>query len=311
MKGPELVRGEQLLRFLLPSGWNLVPMMRRSVVHVAVMGGGGTALTGLMALAAGTAAPILGMVVLLLGLGLVAALTVGVVIWRRPRPIRWWVTTRRLVVHVGKEVHEIDLDAIESVDASVALDELVVTVDDQEWCFGPVNALGELWGAIRFGQAWNAPHIEVGEVQVHGANAFRWAETREGLTRIRGVLSLRPDHVVWLPESVIASGSRALGELAGLTVGAKLLRVTALPPLERFATLMCFATDPELLDRETRRVVAATGGWFAPLGDITWSFEDTTLVVEYEGCQYRSARVPDVDRAALEKSWLAPEAGGP
>jgi hypothetical protein len=66
-----------------------------------------------------------------------------------------------------------------------------------------------------------------------------------------------------------------------------------------------------LLDRETRRVVAATGGWFAPLGDITWSFEDTTLVVEYEGCQYRSARVPDVDRAALEKSWLAPEAGGP
>jgi hypothetical protein len=305
--------GEQVLRFLVPSGWDAVPALRRTLFHLILIGGGGTLLSVCAGVLGGMLHNLLGLFLGLAGFGLSFVLAIGISIWRRPKATRWWVTTRRLIVKVGEELQEFELDALESVQASASLDELQLEVGGESITVGPVNFLGELWGAVLFGRAWNAPPIELSDTVQTDDNSFRWAFEHATLKKTRGLLSMRPDRIAWLPEQVLMTGSRAALQLVALVSDTNIRRVDALPPLERFAGLLRFGTDPELFDRECERAARAWGGWALPPNEVDWSFApDGTLTVEREGRRIVCSKLPADDVASLKGLWgVADSPDGP
>ena len=262
--------GEQPLRWLVPSANDWIPALRWSRGPFLLVVVGGLFLSLMCGLPLGVVFPPLGAVVVVAG-G-VASLVGGAVVLARAarnRP-RWWVTTRRLVVHVGAEEHDLRIGDLTELDVSAQGDALTVAVGEDQHTVRGINALGELWGALAFARVWAPGPLELGEVSVD-ENAFRWADVKDGLTVVRGVLVLRPDTVAWVPERTVRSGGRIAADLGALAVGARIHRVQAVPPLGQVAWLLMRLTEPARVDAEVERVASAWGGWCTTPGQVSWS----------------------------------------
>jgi hypothetical protein len=233
---------------------------------------------------------------------------IGVAIWRRPRSIRWWVTTRRLLVRVGNEMHEMPIRSITKLEADASSDEISVTTSAGTQTFGPVQALSELWGAVGFARAWDAPDFEVNEGSGDTTSIW-WAVVADGLTTTRGVMAIRPHAITWLPEQVTRTGGRIAADLGALMVGARVHRIAPVPPLERFSYLLQHASDPAVLDTQLIRAAQGWGGWSRNPASVDWRIEGegegVSVVVDHDGSTYTAQRVPREVAESMARSWQA------
>jgi len=284
---PGLQPGEQILRYLTPSFVDsLVPLTRflRSVALALLAVG----LASIVALFVGTLVHIALGIVLFAGTALVTGAPAAWLLWRRrPRTTRWWVTTDRLVVRRGSQLQTYPVRDVRIVDVDIKNHTLCLDVAGEAVEVGPTNAIAELWGAVLFAAAWDAPAFALQETSAQPDPVFYWVEEVSSTGRCRGVLALRPPALTWLPERDYMSLASAARMVAARAVGVTLHRVQALPPLARFATLMLHAVDPTVLDRECARVAEATGSWSLSPRHLNWTpGADGSVDIEVAGRRY-------------------------
>jgi hypothetical protein len=301
------IDGEHTLRWLVPSGLAQINLVgRHLLLYVSLLGGPLWALMALPCVLLAWFSPAAG-----LALGMFAAvpaLTIGFLVglWRRPRPVLWWVTTRRLVVRKGSEVREVLVFDITGLDADVQLDKLTVTSSEGSWSVGPVQALPELWGAVAFAHAWDAPDFEVFP-KLQGSGTLWWGQVRKGLTTTRGLLALRPGQISWIPDQVTQSGARMAADLAAALMRTRIRRAAPVPPLDTFGWLVQRAKDPNLIDVEVGRVVQQWGGWTVDPAKATWRIAGdghvVSMVVEHDGSTYSAAGLPRDVAVSVSQGW--------
>jgi len=301
------VPGEQPLRWLIPSLTDWVLIQRHILFVFSLVAVAGLLASTAVAVCAGFLIPP-EWALILWTLGVAVSVFVGLIIGvlRRPGRVSWWVTTRRLVLRVGKEVHEFPISSITAIDVDGGT-EMTVTANQESHDFAPVNALSELWGAILFARAWKAPDFELGDEAQHDENVLRWAELREGFTVTRGILVLLPDFVAWIPERVVRSAGKIFGDIGARMAGEGFERVNPIPPLAQMAWLMQRTTDPTLLRRESERIADACGGWHSAPAGIATRREDkrkaVSLHIDRGDMTYSCHAMPPEFTDALLEGW--------
>lgn len=298
-----------MLRYLVPGATGPIVAISASswtFMRVVALGGVATAAAGCLGLLAG---PGVGVALTCAGLLLSLAAAAIHTVRRFRMPGRWVVTTRRVVFTRGAHVAEVRLAALTGVDAASDVASLTLSTAGGEHVLEPVEALGELWGAVHVARAWSVGHLDVDTgVTVHPMAAW-WATAKAGLTVIRGVLVLRPGYVAWVPEQVTRSGAGMATGLAMLLAGAKLRQVTALPPLDRIINLLQSLRNPDEFDGHLADLIDRWDGWRRPITAVDWSVTPTAsgplVTVRVDGMTYAAPTVTHVDWPAIEAAWRA------
>ena len=287
--------GEQTLRFLVPSFRDHILRVRRGLVVMSVVAVPGVLISVCVGLFQSTME--YGAVAFSLGTLFSVLIGLGGAVVSWPSRVRWWVTTRRLIVGVGRDVRVIELDDISDIQVDGYLGLLRLMAGGQSVVFGPVNGLSELWGALLFARAWRAPDITLREHSQHGGDFLRWAGMGDGRAERRGIMVLLPDTVTWIPQDGGHSTSF-------------LYRRSAIPPLERFGFLMDRSVEHSMLETESDRVARSWGGWQVAPAAVSVRRESVsktvTLHVEYGGERVRVRRLEPEFCDAILALWQVP-----
>ncbi|MEQ1572272.1 MAG: hypothetical protein ABMA64_41995 [Myxococcota bacterium] len=296
----DLAPGEILLRWFVPSLSSRIVTTARTSGALGILGGvvGGVVSVPVAVLLAWIhpALVSVGLFLLLVLVGLGAVVPFVVQFVRRP-PVRWWVTSRRLVTQVGGQVRTFDLAAVRDLDVRPPSKMTLVT-DEASHQIEPVDALPELWGALRMGRALapiSFPAIDADAPAPTIEEVVCWnGEAHRGTTRLSGVLVFRPGRVAWVPATQTSVGGAVLevaASLAGAALGLRVRTIRPVPPIDSLFHQLVRAPSDASFDAAIDAVVRVWGGFATALpagASVSTGRGGDDVSFEVDGVVYRT-----------------------